>query len=328
MYNKTAMVDFDDTLSFTTNRDFVNARCDYDIVAKLHQLKALGWTIVIQTARGYLSCNGDRAAADKKYRGQIESWLKQHGVPYDELTFEKRLAQLYIDDKAMTPESFKDTVFTEEKGLSGAYVIRIGNRIHKTSPTVKKEAEWYDKAGGFYVPDNRILCGETLSMDFIPTNSGYKWYPILDVLDTMSMTEVDCKDWSHYIDRLKDHASLAGLDCSKIEQLGMKFETRANEHQSFCHGDFSIENIIWFNERPYLIDPIDMSDSYSSWVLDYSKLIQSAERAGVTIKTELLLSQGFLNFLVMSHWLRLIKYVSGELKERAVQKVKAYVEER
>jgi hypothetical protein len=162
-------------------------------------------------------------------------------------------------------------------------------------------------------------------MDFIPTNSGYKWYPILDVLDTMSMTEVDCKDWSHYIDRLKDHASLAGLDCSKIEQLGMKFETRANEHRSFCHGDFSIDNIIWFNELPYLIDPIDMSDSYSSWVLDYSKLIQSAERAGVVIKTEPLLSQDFLGFLVMSHWLRLIKYVSGDLKERAILKVKVYV---
>lgn len=328
MYNRTVMVDLDDTLSFTTNRNFDNAYCDQGVVEKLKELKAMGWTIVIQTARGQLSCNGDYLAADLKYRVSVENWLRNHNVPYDELTFNKRLAQLYIDDKAMTPWDFKETVFSEEHGLSGADVIRIGDRIHKTHPNVKNEAAWYDMAERVVkVPGERVLCGSTLTMQYIESDSRYNWYKLESVLETFRRIPVVCPDWENYLTRLTDHAKLANLDCSKIEQLGLKFSEIANENKSFCHGDFSVDNILWHKNEPVLIDPIDMSDSYSSWVIDYSKLIQSFDRTELYPNYDSSLLPGaFLDFLIMSHWLRLIKYVSGELKSTAIKEVNEYLD--
>lgn len=328
MYNRTVMVDLDDTLSFTTNRNFDNAHCDQGVVEKLRELKAMGWTIVIQTARGQLSCNGDHLAADLKYRKSVETWLRNHNVPYHELTFNKRLAQLYIDDKAMTPWDFKETIFSEEHGLSGADVIRIGDRIHKTHHNAKNEAAWYDMAERVVkVPGERVLCGSTLTMQYIENDSLYDWAKLKPILMTFKSIPIICSDWESYLNRLIDHAKLAGLDCSKIEQLGLKFSKIANENKSFCHGDFSIDNILWYKNEPVLIDPIDMSDSYSSWVLDYSKLIQSIYRTESNHKYESTLLPGdFVDFLIMSHWLRLIKYVSGELKSTAIGKVNEYID--
>ena len=54
-------------------------------------------------------------------------------------------------------------------------------------------------------------------------------------------------------------------------------ENFCNNQKSFCHGDFTLDNMLW-NDGLYLIDPIYSKDNYSSWLLDVSKLLQSCRR--------------------------------------------------
>lgn len=61
----------------------------------------------MHTARGWISCNQDTEAAEKKYRKQIETWLAAHNVPDDALLFlVKPFGIYYVDDKAMRPDEF------------------------------------------------------------------------------------------------------------------------------------------------------------------------------------------------------------------------------
>jgi len=100
------VVDFDDTLSFATERDWENAKPNLPLIAKLNSLYDQGHQVDIFTARGTISCKGDRELAEQKNRPQIEAWLNKHGVKYHSLSFQKPLADYYIDDKAITPDDF------------------------------------------------------------------------------------------------------------------------------------------------------------------------------------------------------------------------------
>ena len=57
------IVDLDDTLSFTLDRDWENATPNTPLIEKLNKLYDNGYGIEIVTARGFISCNGDRALA-------------------------------------------------------------------------------------------------------------------------------------------------------------------------------------------------------------------------------------------------------------------------
>ena len=103
-HNKRIVLDFDDTLAFTTNRDFKNANPNIDLIEKTNQLFDEGWQIDIFTARGSLSCK-TRKEARQKYEFEIEQWLLEHGVKYNLLSFEKPLAAYYIDDKGIKFEN-------------------------------------------------------------------------------------------------------------------------------------------------------------------------------------------------------------------------------
>ena len=100
MYDKRIVCDFDDTLSFAENRDFKNAKPNTNLIQELNRLYDSGWTIDIFTARGHLSCK-DRKEAENTYRNDIEEWLSNNNVYYSSLSFNKPLAVLYIDDKAI-----------------------------------------------------------------------------------------------------------------------------------------------------------------------------------------------------------------------------------
>jgi len=330
MHNKTVVVDFDDTLSFTMNRDFENARCDKEVVNQLMHLKKLGWFIVIQTARGQLSCNGDYLAADAKYRSQIEHWLNIHRVPYDELTFNKRLAQLYIDDKSMHPDVFKHTVFEEHNGMSGAYILRIGDTIHKTSLSVHDEVTWYNLAKGkCTTPTVLRVVGNTLTMEYVQKQGCLDVNELLGIISNFAHNKLEV-NWEHYIDRLRTHAKLISKEVENFVDKAVLFTTEAENQGSFCHGDLSLDNIISTEKGPVLIDPILMTD-YSSWLLDLSKLIHSAQRYGLPIVDDLRsfafekgVSGQFLDMLVWSQWLRIVKYSTDELKYKALDYVNEY----
>lgn len=115
-YN-TFVVDIDDTISFTYNRDFVNSEPNQPVIDKINELYDKGWKIILFTARGAKSCK-TLEEREKKYREVTENWLQRHNVKYNELAFGKMNADYYVDDKAMKIDefmNFKDKEIEKER---------------------------------------------------------------------------------------------------------------------------------------------------------------------------------------------------------------------
>lgn len=64
----------------------------------LQTLKDAGHTIVIYTARGWAEYNYTKA------------WLDQHGMPYDAIHMGKPIANVWIDDRAVTFRDWQQTL--------------------------------------------------------------------------------------------------------------------------------------------------------------------------------------------------------------------------
>ena len=103
-YN-TFVVDIDDTISFTYNRDFENSEPNKPVIDKINELHSKGWKIILFTARGAKSCK-TLEQREEKYREVTENWLNKHNVQFDELVFGKMNADYYVDDKAMSIDEF------------------------------------------------------------------------------------------------------------------------------------------------------------------------------------------------------------------------------
>lgn len=105
-WDKTIVVDVDDTISTTINRDYAGAIPKLDIIDKLNALYNEGYRVVYSTARGQLSCKGDLNLIHKCRKPILETWLAEHDVLYDELKFGKPYGLMYIDDKSIRPSEF------------------------------------------------------------------------------------------------------------------------------------------------------------------------------------------------------------------------------
>lgn len=108
-YN-TIVIDLDDTLCFTENRDFDNSKPYTDVINKVNSLYDKGWKIVVYTARGAKSCK-TLEEREKKYREITENWLNKNGVKYTELVFGKMNADYYVDDKNLSIDEFLEKEF-------------------------------------------------------------------------------------------------------------------------------------------------------------------------------------------------------------------------
>lgn len=318
MYNRRIVCDIDDTISFTTSRNWKEATPNVPLIKKLNKLFDEGWEICYYTARGNLSCK-TRAEAELKYKDGILEWFDKNNVKFTELNFNKPLASYYIDDKGITPDDFlKLEIEDISKGLSGAIVERRGNKVYKTAKNSLESAAWYKEASA-YIPTIKVhsLIGETLCIDYIEKTDEPTVFQINSILETFKNT-TDYVSFDTYIDRLNDHMNLYNpwyKDAYIYKLLDHKAFYEANK--SFMHGDFSLDNMINNNGILYLIDPNKVPNVYSSWLLDLSKLLQSSNRFNnkffydyfynqySSISTDLLL-------LEISHWIRMRKYHSDK----------------
>lgn len=282
-HTKTIVVDFDDTLAITLNRDWVNATPNRPLIKKLNWLFYNGWDIHIVTARGQLSCKGDSVAADNKYRKQIEQWLINNDVRYTSLSFQKKLAAYYIDDKGIHPDLFlKD--FDERPltgGKSGASVTfnRATQSVSKTASNTRSVIEWFEKAEtyAFGVPVINTVIGDTINMEILnPTHLDFYGDQLAAVLKDLKrfskIPPIHVIEPESYVDRCirriceTPHANF-GDDLGRI----IEFAER-NTIPSFSHGDFSVSNIMQKDGNIIYIDPINDHTLLSSWIVDAAKL--------------------------------------------------------
>lgn len=100
-----AVVDLDGTLcEQMPSGQYEHARPRLDVIVRVNALHDAGWRVVIFTARG-MGTLGDGEKARQRWESVTLSWLFMNGVKFDELKFGKPAADVYVDDKAMLPES-------------------------------------------------------------------------------------------------------------------------------------------------------------------------------------------------------------------------------
>ena len=328
-YDKRIIVDFDDTISLTTTRDWKNAVPILPVINKINNLYDKGWEVWIVTARGQLSCKGDFKEADKKYRTIIETWLKKYGVKYHELHFEKYLASYYVDDKSLSPEEFVNLDIQEIKtGWSGANVEKRGNRVFKTHEDSLNAAKWYNMSSPLVnVPRVHSMIGRTLSLEYLEDNEhNFKIDDVNDAILKFSLYRTNIL-FEKYIERIRKHCEIHNdfweilpllKDENVVEYLNIK--------SSFMHGDFSVENIIQTDKGMFLIDPVYDENQYSSYLLDISKMMHSYRKYNRMFEYEVFLNgwlrgincvdEYTLRLLEITHWIRILKYVPDlELKK-------------
>ena len=111
MYHKRIVFDIDDTISFTTNRDWVNAKPNQPIIDKINKLYNEGWEVFLHTARGSISApeNAD-SLKDFTNKQGVNGW--EYGYYQGE----------------MNPSSFKRFEYVKDWDL----VARSTDNYHKS----------------------------------------------------------------------------------------------------------------------------------------------------------------------------------------------------
>lgn len=288
--------DLDDTISRHRNRDFEHAEPIEKTITKIRQLHADGAKIVIYSARGQNSCRGDLRLIEERNRSQVETWLREHEVPYDRLAFGKPLGDVYVDDKGISLSSFWKYDFTKLHGNSGEPVFRAGNRVIKQCRNAQVMADWYKKASeiGISVPTVNSVVLNKIDIEYIDGISGNRkdltaadLGRLVSQIMLMSVHREEAKcDVGALHRMISERASIVGAE-DQFDILHGFFAAREMKIQrsaSFCHGDFTLSNTIFVGNEVFLIDPSDKTEM-STFLMDFGKLLFSLD-GGEALLTE------------------------------------------
>jgi capsule biosynthesis phosphatase len=106
---KKIIVDLDGTITVDEpGVPYPEKRPNVALIQKLVQYQNSGYKIVIYTARNMRKYDSDIEKIKLKTLPEIENWLKNHAVPYDEIYIGKQWCDegFYIDDKSIRPSEF------------------------------------------------------------------------------------------------------------------------------------------------------------------------------------------------------------------------------
>lgn len=277
-HHKRIVVDFDDTIALPVNRDWGNALPNLPLIEKLNKLSEDGWIIDIFTARGSISCATRDDARDKYLGGMIE-YLERHNVRYNSISFDKPLASYYIDDKAITPETFIEMDIRDlQGGLSGSTLYTDGRFVHKKDPRAHEVRAWYEHASNAVLtPRVERIVGDVITMEYIEhlqdafaLDHALSMGLVQDSLERLRQLPIlERHEFAQYVDRIRSHVELASIDSfnmvlEKLKTYGLK--------QTFAHGDFGVKNLL-IGSGLYLIDPIP--GGFGCTEIDAAKLYAS-----------------------------------------------------
>lgn len=270
------VIDLDDTLSKTENRDYEHSQPIQSVIDKLDEVRATfpNVEVVLHTARGMNSCKGNVEMAEKKNRPAIERFLQRYGIKVDRIIFGKPLGDLYIDDKAMAAHNFAISTIERYEGLSGATVERVGEMVIKTAENVREQATWYEQARAYGISVPAVFCVQ-LGKLYMEHVSGTPAYEKVDIRVLRRIIESirdfpaldgenDLQGYSNYC---QGRAEAAGLE---YDCLGIT-ECEILKKRTFCHGDLSLTNIIVQGNTLVYIDPSQKKE-ISHWLLDAAKV--------------------------------------------------------
>ena len=284
--------DLDETICVHRDRDYEHAAPVSRVISRMVELKRNrpDCEIVIHTARGMKSCNGDAAAADKKNRAVTETWLKRHGVPYDSLVFGKPFADAYVDDKAVSREEWERLGWSRMYGFSGKPLDAVGNIVIKPDADARQR-DWYEEYERL-----GLVCMKTptvISWSFgrlflrrvngsplarLDTKDVFKALPSASaaIREMGSRIQSGMTNYiTAYAAIVRARADAARMDVTRATQLERDIQTvrAACATRTFCHGDFTTTNILAATDGYYIIDPSDTGkEAFSTYLLDAAKM--------------------------------------------------------
>lgn len=290
MSGRTIIVDVDDTISTHINRDYVNATPHIEVITKLNDLYDAGWEIIYFTARGQVSCGGNLALIEERNRAILEAWMDKHGVKRSKLLFGKPYGAYYIDDKALKPSEFLSMNFNQFNGRSGASLVKDGHLVSKACANANEQFNWLKTAPSLRYEELLITpvkvhsffpgAEPSYTMDFIQ-GSPLHQLKINDeitallkynaLLATIRHEETQFYSYLNYATR-----SLTEREKSEITSLFSFNDAEFySSNASFCHGDFTLNNILKQNTELILIDPIYKKNIWQSYLIDIGRIRQS-----------------------------------------------------
>ena len=117
--DRVLVVDVDGTLCDIkrAGQSYADVAPEPRLIARLRELHAQGWRIILSSARGMRSNDGNLGQINKTVAPVILDWLARHEVPFDELHLGKPWPGsegFYIDDRAVRPREFLEN---DQSGL-------------------------------------------------------------------------------------------------------------------------------------------------------------------------------------------------------------------
>jgi capsule biosynthesis phosphatase len=106
---KRLIVDLDDTISITSEGDYINSTPIVEIINKLKEYKNEGFDIVINSSRNMRTYETNLGKINIYTLPNIIDWLRKYDVPFDEVYVGKPWCGFdgfYIDDKSIRPSEF------------------------------------------------------------------------------------------------------------------------------------------------------------------------------------------------------------------------------
>jgi capsule biosynthesis phosphatase len=107
---KRLVLDLDGTITQDDpSREYADKEPDHDVVARMRDYRARGFTIVVNTARSMHSFKNSVGLITAHTLPVIIDWLKTHDIPYDEIHVGKPWCGtegFYVDDRAIRPNEF------------------------------------------------------------------------------------------------------------------------------------------------------------------------------------------------------------------------------
>lgn len=266
------VVDFDGTLALGDTSNIENMSPNSDLINKINQIYDDGNYIKVVTARGSKSCN-NLVEKKEKYFKKIESWLNNNKVKFHEISFNKEYGDIYLDDKCFNINQTKinyiklDSKFTQNK------VRKFNNFVIKKSETILDEVRWYKLANEYNLNTPKLIHYDidTIITEYIV---GKKCKDKKLIIETFSIFKNlphsnNCT-FEKYVKRIENYLKLNNLNnysdfLNDLSNLKIP--------NTFCHGDFSIDNIIESDKKLFLIDPINNENVYQSYYIDIAKYL-------------------------------------------------------
>jgi len=124
---KTIVVDVDDTILTTENRDYPNSVPNKPLIEKINKLFNTDWTVIYFSARGHVSFNNDAYHVEGEVYPIMEQWMVDNNVQYDHLILGKPIAAYYIDDKAIRPDEFLELNLDEDKEYPFCHMTNVND---------------------------------------------------------------------------------------------------------------------------------------------------------------------------------------------------------